>query len=121
MLEKLLSLTLVCYSFMAFGSRSYPTALRGARFEVTSKLDSYSPQSKSEEKCMIWMWIVIIDSWRMGSQLQPDGVSLLFRLQSRFPALRGVGAAIQIAKLFIWTRDLNISIHEHWDDLIPPG
>jgi hypothetical protein len=70
---------------------------------------------------MIWMWIVIIDSWRMGSQLQPDGVSLLFRLQSRFPALRGVGAAIQIAKLFIWTRDLNISIHEHWDDLIPPG
>jgi hypothetical protein len=120
LLEKLLSLTLVCYSFMAFGSRSYPTALRGAQFEVTSKIAAYVPQSRTEEDCVIWMWIVIIDSWRMGRRLQPNGVALLFSLQARFPALRSVGAAVEVARRFIWTRDLDFSIREHWDDAMSP-
>jgi hypothetical protein len=120
MLEKLLSLTLVCYSFLAFGSRSYPTALRGSRFEITKKIGTYSPQSQTEEECLIWMWIVIIDSWRLGSRLQPSGISLLFNLQSRFPALRHVSAVTDIANRFIWTGDLNKSVHVYWDDLISP-
>lgn len=106
---------------MAFGSRSYLTALRGAQFEVISKIDSYFPLAKTEEECVIWMWIVIIDSWRTVSRLQPGGVSLLFKLQTRLPSLRNVNAAVDVARLFIWARDLNISIHEHWDDLIPPS
>src|SRR6202000_472442 len=91
-LEKLLSLTLICYSYIAYGSSSYPTQLRGARFETTKKISSFSPKSPAEEDCLIWMWVIIIDSWRMGSQLQPTGLSLLFNLQSRFPALRHVSA-----------------------------
>jgi hypothetical protein len=66
------------------------------------------------------MWIVIIDSWRMGSRLQPSGISLLFNLQLRFPALRHVSAVTDIANRFIWTGDLNKSVHMYWDDLISP-
>jgi hypothetical protein len=120
MLEKLLSLTLVCYSFLAFGSRSYPTALRGSRFEITKIIGSYSPQSQTEEECLIWMWIVIIDSWRLGRRLQPSGISLLFNLQLRFPALRQVSAVTDVANRFIWTDDLNKSVYVYWDDLISP-
>jgi len=85
---------------------------------MTKEIGSYSPQSQAEEECLIWMWTVIVDSWRMGSRLQPSGISLLLSLQSRFPEARNVSAVISIANRFIWTRDLNSSVHVYWDDLV---
>jgi len=117
-LEKLLSLTLFCYCYTAFGSRSYPTPLRGARLKATKKLSSFCSMSETEEACLIWMWIVVTDSWRLGSQLQANGTSLLFNLQSRFPALRDECAVTGIVSQFLWTRDLNNSVGMYWDDLI---
>ena len=117
-LEKLLSLTLICYSFIAFGSRSYPTTFRGARFEITKKISSFSPISKSEENCLIWMWVIVIDSWRMERRLSADGLSMLLGLQSRFPKMRHVTSITDIANQFLWTSFLTKSVYMYWDDLI---
>lgn len=120
-LEKLLSLTLICYCYIAFGSRSHPTHLRVSRSEASKIIGSYHPRTTAEERCLIWMWIIITDSWRLGSRLQPNGVSLLFDLQSRFPDFRRVNAVPEIANRFLWTPDLNNSVDMYWVDLISTG
>lgn len=118
LLETLLSLTLICYSFMAFESRSYPTPLRGSRARATRCIASYSPRSEAEEKCLIWMWIVITDSWRMGNRLQGGGAPSLHALQMRFPNFRHVNAVVELGKQFLWTGYLTKSVHLYWDDLV---
>lgn len=118
LLETLLSLTLICYSFMAFESRSYPTPLRGARARATRSIASYSPRSEAEEKCLIWMWMIITDSWRMGTQLQGGGVSSLRALQVRFPDFRHVNAVAELGTQFLWTKYITNSVHLYWDDLV---
>jgi hypothetical protein len=117
MLETLLSLTLICYCYTAFGSRSYPTALRVARLEATKKIPLVSPKSQTERDCLIWMWIILIDSWAIGKSLQPLGTVLQFDLQSRFPALRHEDAVIDLVSQFLWTPDLTKSVRTYWKDL----
>jgi hypothetical protein len=121
MLEKLLCLTLICYSFTAFGARSAPSALREPKFELTNKIALYSPKSPAEELCVIWMWIVLIDSWRTGNRLQPDGFSLLFNLQQRFPRLRYTENVSACGSQFLWTSELERSVKIYWDDLVSIG
>ncbi|KAJ9616911.1 hypothetical protein H2200_000631 [Cladophialophora chaetospira] len=119
--EKLLSLTLICYCYIAFGSRFPQTHLRASSVEATELIGSYFPKTQAEEDCLIWMWIIIIDSWRLGNRLQPGGISLLFDLQLRFPAYRHVSAVTDLANRFLWTADLNASVHMYWADLASPG
>jgi hypothetical protein len=118
MLEKLICLTLICYSYIAFTPRSSQTALQRSRFELTKKIASYSPKSPAEEQCLVWMWVVLIDSWRTGSRLHPDGFSLLFILQQRFPRLRYVANTIAMTSQFLWTSALETSVQIYWDDLV---
>ena len=113
--DTLLSLTLVCYSFIAFESRSHPTCLRGARSRATRSIPLYTPRSEAERKCLIWMWVVVIDSWRMGPRLQEGGVSSLCAFQTRFPEYRHVDAVVELGDQFLWTRYLTSSVYLYWN------
>lgn len=113
--ETLLSLTLVCYSFIAFESRSYPTCLRGARSRATRSIALYTPRSESELRCLVWMWVVIIDSWRMGTRLQEYGIVSLCAFQVLFPGFGHVNAVAELGNQFLWTRHLTSSVRLYWE------
>lgn len=121
MFEKLLCTAILCFAYTGFGSRSSASALRGSRSEMTMKLHLYDPKSAAELDCLIWMSVMAIDAWRVGSQLQPEGLLLLGRLQEAHPAMRNVNAAIAVAKTFLWTSLLDESVRSYWKDLISNG
>jgi hypothetical protein len=118
MLEKLLCTAILCFAYSGFGSRTSASAVRGSRSEMTTKLHLYKPKSAAELDCLIWMFIVAIDAWRIGSQLHPEGLLLLVRLQEAYPAMKNVNAAIAVAKRFLWTSLLDESMRSYWKDLI---
>jgi hypothetical protein len=120
-LEQLLSLTMICYSFTAFSSNYYPSAFRGSRHALTKKISSYAPKSQAEEDCLIWMWVIAIDSWRTSSGLPQPGLALLFKLQSRLPALRSLSAVNAIVRQFLWPREFSIAANRYWEDLVKKG
>lgn len=123
MFEKLLALTLVGYCYTALGPKLSSIVLRESRAELTKKIVSYQARSLSEEECVIWMWIVAIDTWSIGQphSLQPDGVSLVMELQTRFPQMRDLSAVKDLGNRFLWTKELETSVADYWDDLLSPG
>lgn len=118
MLEKLIATTILCFAYTGFGSRTSASALRGSRAELTMNLQIYNPESTAELDCLLWMYVIAIDAWSVGSRLQPDGLVLLVKLQEAYPVFRGVDAAIAVAKRFLWTNLLGELVRPYWKDLI---
>lgn len=121
LLEKLICTAILCFSYTGFGSKTSASAVRGSRAELTTKLHLFEPGSAAKLDCLMWMYVVAIDAWKVGSQLHPDGILLLVRLQEAYPAMRSVDAAIAKSKMFLWTNTLEESVRSYWRDLISNG
>ncbi|KAK5047893.1 hypothetical protein LTR84_006081 [Exophiala bonariae] len=121
LLEKLICTAILCFSYTGFGSKTSASAVRGSRGELTTKLHLYEPNSIAKLDCLMWMYVVAIDAWKIGSQLHPDGILLLVKLQEAFPIMRDVNTAIAKAKMFLWTNILEESVRSYWKDLISIG
>ncbi|KEF58087.1 uncharacterized protein A1O9_06010 [Exophiala aquamarina CBS 119918] len=118
MLEKLIATAILCFAYTGFGSRTSASALRGSRAELLMNLHLYNPKSVAEADCLLWMYVVAVDAWSVGSRLQPDGLVLLVKLQEGYPATRSVDAAITMARRFLWTSLLDESVRSYWKDLV---
>lgn len=119
LLEKLICTTILCFSYTGFGSKTSASAVRGSRGELTAKLHLFEPNTIAKLDCLMWMYVIAIDAWKVGSQLHPDGILLLVKLQEAYPIMKNVDTAIAKAKMFLWTNILEESLRSYWKDLIP--
>lgn len=114
-LEHLICMTIVCYIFTAFGQGPSGIPARTARHQLTRKLQLNTYNSPVETRCSKWMWIITIDSWKIGSDLDKPGKLLLLKLQTLHPEMRDVEVAASVARDFMWTRELDRSIRDYWN------
>jgi len=90
--EKYLCLALILYCLNTFSPRrSYLSSsnlgFTTPRHLLTQKLPSFSEYSEDETDCLIWIWLVLIDSWRAKDGSHSDGAeTLLLQFAERFPS-----------------------------------
>lgn len=71
-------------------------------------------------ECLIWIWVVGIDSWRVrGAHLSSEGRLMLHDLWKTFPETTNSNFVQDIVARFLWTVSLLDRIRLYWAAFIP--
>lgn len=121
-LEKCLTLALICYAHMRWAIA--PNYVAGILCHTISRTKlaqalALAPTFKdvAEIECMVWIWMVLIDSYRLqGSVLPKLGLSSLGEFKWNFPELQS-WARIEhdILPKFFWREEDSVAIRKAWD------
>ncbi|KAJ9609710.1 hypothetical protein H2200_006038 [Cladophialophora chaetospira] len=117
-LERLLTMSVMYFIYGTFEPRAFPTGPAGPTPDLTQKLMAYQTNTKAEEACLQWMWILNIDLlW--GARPDPlDNYFSVFHLQRRYPHFRSLEAVLDFGPRFLWTREMTRSVQSYWKDVI---
>ena len=122
--EKMLVLALSLFAWCGFTTTRLPHfAMYNAMItQLTDRLLLYRPETKIKRQCAAWMWLMIIDAWRVGgsSGLSSQGLALLWQFQGRFPEYRSWAQVESLTRMFLWTGDMENFWSEKWDELLDP-
>jgi hypothetical protein len=77
----------------------------------------HQPSTKSEEECVQWMWILVIDLLCMGGAPARNDFSSMLQLQLRYPEFRSVEAVLVLSKKFLWAKAMTESVQSYWRDV----
>lgn len=92
---------------------SLPTT--GSRTLITQQALNCQVDNEDERHCLIWLWLVGIDSWGVVSGTVPEkGQELMQQLKSRFPKASNWRYLSDVVKEFFWTDDLESSCERYW-------
>lgn len=106
-LEKCICFTIVLFEHITFSKERSPTmAFRGIRKELTDSLPYLEWSSEIERECIIWMWAVLVESWRHKKIFLPEGVDLQRKLVTRFPDTARWPTLGMILSQFFWNMEL---------------
>lgn len=107
-LEKLLCNGLIRHCASAGNSTLFNVINSGRRLELTHKLPNVDETrlTRTQLDCLIWLWLVGIESWRARGVVAPRGRMLLYELLQRFRHT-GTWSTADLDKLcykFFWTK-----------------
>jgi hypothetical protein len=111
--EKLFVLAVLMYCMHAFSSiRTITAVYGGSRAKLTGDIRRRCAQNKEEKECLLWVWMVLVDSWRGADErLLPVGVELLKELKGRW----GVWKEVQRAMgKFFWNGEFEGRCRGYW-------
>lgn len=114
-IQELLCWAIFLYAANGFGEkRTQHTAYRMPRQGLTAKLHATICRPEDEIECLIWIWIVTIDSWRLlDGSLQSEGVRLMQQFKSQFVDLREDNID-EICWKFFWFEDMSFHLKRNW-------
>lgn len=73
------------------------------RAEATEIIHTYQPRTFAERENLIFHSMCIVDTWKTGIKLDPEGVRLLCGMMRRFPEVRRWETLIITLQKFPWT------------------
>ncbi|KIW75478.1 hypothetical protein Z517_10219 [Fonsecaea pedrosoi CBS 271.37] len=121
-LEKMICLALFRYCANR-ANRLRPKACiyHSATTQLTARLPAFRVSSaRTERDCLIWIWLVAIDSWAMAQnspELSADGARLLAKMRDALPELRDWAwwDLECLGQKFFWRDDLRVLLRANWD------
>lgn len=119
--EKLLVLALLLYCLHTFSPMRAVTAVyNGSRMKLTNDIRKRKMGSMEEEECLLWIWMVLVDSWRNASgTLLPTGIELMEQARERWEHVGDWATANWILKDFFWDEAFATRCRVYWDAIRP--
>lgn len=88
----------------------------GGRAILTEQLFNCRVENDAEKNCLVWMWLITIDSWGITSgQLPEKGQQLTRQLKVRYPEMSDWSRLSNVVKDFFWTNELDVSCERYWE------
>ncbi|OQV05247.1 hypothetical protein CLAIMM_10019 [Cladophialophora immunda] len=120
-LEKMICLALFRYCANR-ANRLRPKACiyHSATTQLTARLPKFRvSNSRTERDCLIWIWLVAIDSWAMAQnspELSPEGSRLLSEMRKALPELRDWEwwDLESLGQKFFWRDDIRVLLKATW-------
>ncbi|EXJ81164.1 hypothetical protein A1O3_07454 [Capronia epimyces CBS 606.96] len=120
-LEKNICLAIILFSFdihTPTDSHTTITAYRGSRQELTRSL-SFTPHRNPDERaCLIWIWMVVISSWRVNAALSHEGLSLSRMFCTKFEEARTWTSIETAMRRFFWYDPLSEGWKTTWREAL---
>lgn len=84
--EKLVVLAVILYCLHMFSPiRAGALSHNGSKMKLTNDIRRRWSASGEEDECLLWVWMILVDSWRAANEtLLPTGVELLGQLEARW-------------------------------------
>lgn len=87
----------------------------GGRTILTQQTFNCQVESDIEKRCLIWIWLIAIDSWAVESGDIPETARwLMQRLRERYPETSAWSYVSNVVSDFFWTQDLETSCEGYW-------
>ena len=121
--EKMLVLALSLFAWCGFSTiRSPQFAMYKAMIkQLTNRLVVFQPETAIKQRCAAWMWLMVIDAWRVGGSSNGvvllQGVDMLWQFNDRFPEYRSWTKVQALTRLFLWTGDMETFWSQKWEAL----
>lgn len=124
-LEKALCLALILFSTNTMNpikpkKSVWGQVAVGSRAWLSAHLPNIEVTSPLREQCLVWIWLIAIDSWgtEIGN-LQLEGLFLFDHFRDKYPYLAMCWLATsKIAERYFWSEDLDLFCKSIWS---PPG
>lgn len=101
--ERNICLAIVLFAYNVYSKiRDSTTIYRGSRQALARTLPDMDYASNIERECLMWIYMVTIESWRNGHTLEPQGRELLRNMQTRFPEARSWSTLDPVLQKFFW-------------------
>lgn len=116
-LEKNLLLAVILFSFDIHspnGSMSKIGAYRGSRQELTRSLPSTPSRNLEERFCLIWIWMIVIRSWKVDHAVEDRGGSLGRQFFENFGEAVAWDVVEGAMRQFFWYEPLAESLRRSW-------
>ena len=120
-LERLICMALLRYCFNSImPPRPRACICHTATEQLTALLPTFKvPASQMERDCLIWVWLMTIDSWSVSNnrgELEPTGMQLMSQLRANLPELADWGWRDLEATghKFFWRDDIGILLEAYW-------
>jgi hypothetical protein len=119
--EKLLVLALLLYCLHTFSPMRAVTAVyNGSRMKLTNDIRKRRKGSVEEEECLLWIWMVLVDSWRNASgMLLPAGIELMEHARGRWEHVKDWPTASWILRDFFWDEGFAKRCEFYWHMVLP--
>ncbi|OAP56700.1 hypothetical protein AYL99_08812 [Fonsecaea erecta] len=121
-LEKMICLALFRYcANRANHLRPKACIYHSATTQLTARLPEFRvSSSRTERDCLIWIWLVAIDSWAMAqnsAELSHEGRQLLLKMRKAMPELQDWEwwDLESLGQKFFWRDDIRILLKAIWE------
>lgn len=121
--EKLVVLALLLYCLHTFSPIRAVTAIyNGSRMKLTNDIGKRRRGDVEEERCLLWIWMVMVDSWRNASgALLPTGIESMKQLRERWASVSSWAEATGILREFFWDEPFAMRCKVCWNMLTSDG
>ncbi|KIX94218.1 uncharacterized protein Z520_09928 [Fonsecaea multimorphosa CBS 102226] len=121
-LEKMIWLALFRYCANR-ANRLRPKACiyHSATMQLTARLPTFRvSNSRTERDCLIWIWLVAIDSWAMAqdsTEMYPEGLQLVSQMHKAMPELGDWEwwDLESLGQKFFWREDIRTVLRANWE------
>ena len=120
--EKILVLALSLFAWCGFTTMRNPGfgMYKAMITQLSDRLIRFQPTIEVERNCVAWMWLMVIDAWRIGGSdgtLLSQGRDMLSQFHQRFPEYRSWANLQKLTRLFFWTGDMEKFWCQRWEQL----
>jgi hypothetical protein len=121
--EKLIVLALLLYCLHTFSPMRAVTAVyNGSRMNLTNVIRKTRMGGVEEEECLMWIWMVLVDSWRDASEkLLPTGIELMHQSRERWGKVRDWTEVAETLGSFFWDKVFANRCRFYWDTVSRNG
>lgn len=107
MVERNICLAIILFAYNVYSMvRDATTVYRGSRLALTRTLPATKYANRTERDCLIWIYMVTVESWRAGEILAPQGRELLGLMLDRFDEAAEWTKLQVVMRNFFWYEPL---------------
>jgi hypothetical protein len=119
----LIVLALLLYCLHTFSPMRAVTAVyNGSRMNLTNVIKKTRMGGVEEEECLMWIWMVLVDSWRDASEkLLPTGIELMHQSRERWEKVRDWNEVAETLGSFFWDKAFANRCRFYWDTVTRNG
>ncbi|KAI1613992.1 hypothetical protein EDD37DRAFT_474536 [Exophiala viscosa] len=114
-----LAIILLCFDIHSQpGSSSKLTPYRGSRQELTRSLPLTPLLGSDERACLIWIWMIVIGSWKMSHDTNDQSFFLCCTFFERFEEVKQWDYVAGVMRQFLWYEPLYHGWRTSWREAL---
>ncbi|KAL6243300.1 hypothetical protein RBB50_009852 [Rhinocladiella similis] len=120
-LEKNICLAIILFCFdihSPAGISAKITPYRGARQELTRSLQFTPYNNTAEKACLVWIWMIVIASWKLDHDLSHESLWLCQTFFEKFPEAKSWTTMSHAMQQFLWYEPLKQAWRTSWRDAL---